>query len=327
MRAPSIEELFLPTTNTQSFAQDPCDPNFITANATRAANCATEFSKLGVDLATFKSGVVNASVLGTTGGNRALLNERANAWTAGFVARPHFVPGMTMAIDWINIKLRDPITSLSLTQVMNACYDTPGSPNNFCALFQRNNEGQVTAFSTPLVNAGAQSFAGAQLDLTYNIPLGNMPLLNKLGLKEGGDYGNLTFDVNGFYTQKHTYEILGVTTPTLGNIGDPKMRFNISGRYRKGPFMLYLQYRHISSGAQDVTLQPSSQQILGVGSYAVWNGSIAYDITPRITAQLVVNNLFNQSPPKYAISLNSGAALGTYDYFGQSFAFKVKVKL
>jgi len=327
VRAPSIGELFLPTTNTQSFAQDPCDPNFIGAKAQRGTNCAAVFSKLGVDLATFKSGVVNASVLGTTGGNQALLNERANAWTAGFVTRPRFIRGLTMAVDWIDIRLKDPITSLTLTQVMNACYDTPDFPNSFCTLFQRNGAGQVTGFSTPLVNAGAQTFAGAQLDLTYNFEVGDVPFIDKLGFKAGGDYGNLTFDVNGFYTQKHTFEILGITTPTLGNIGDPKMRFNISGRYRKGPFMLYLQYRHISSGQQDVTLQPSSQQILGVGAYAVWNGSVSYDITPKITAQLVVNNLFDQSPPQYAISLNAGAALGTYDYFGQSFAFKLKVKL
>ena len=159
--------------------------------------------------------------------------------------------------------------------------------------------------------------------MTYKFKIGDVPL----GLMRGGDYGDLTIDVNGFYTQKHTYEILGITTPTLGNIGDPKMRFNISGRYHKGPFALYLQYRHISSGQQDVTLQASSQQILGVGSYANWNSSISYDITSKITAQIVVNNLFNQAPPIYAISLNAGAALGTYDYFGQSFAFKLKARL
>lgn len=164
VRAPSIEELFLPTTNTQSFAQDPCDPNFINGKANRAANCAKVFGPLGVPLATFKSNVVNASVLGTTGGNQSLLNESANSWTAGFVARPHWVPGLTIALDWINIHLKNPITALTLTQVMDACFDTPGFPNNFCNLFTRDKNGQVVNFSTPLANAGAQEFAGAQLD-------------------------------------------------------------------------------------------------------------------------------------------------------------------
>lgn len=91
--------------------------------------------------------------------------------------------------------------------------------------------------------------------------------------------------------------------------------------------MLYLQARHISSGAQDVTLKPSSQQILGVGSYWVFNSAASYDITKNVTAQLVVNNLFNQDPPQYAITLNAGASLGTYDYLGQSFIFSLKFKL
>lgn len=322
VRAPSIGELFLPTTNTQSFAQDPCDPNFISAKPTRAANCAAVFNALGVNLATFKSGVVNASVLGTTGGNQSLLNERANAWTAGFVARPRFIRGLTMAADWIDIRLRDPITSLSLTQVMNACYDTASFPNDFCNLFQRNGGGQVSGFKTPLVNAGAQNFAGVQLDLSYALELGRIPLISKFAKT-----GSLTLDVNGFYTKTHSFEILGVTTPTVGNIGDPKVRLNVSARYRNGPLMLYLQMRHTSSGAQDVTLQPSSQQILGVGSYEVYNSAISYDITKSLTVQLVVNNLFNTSPPQYAISLSAGAALGAYDYFGQSFAFKLRAKL
>lgn len=327
VRAPSIGELFLPTTNTQSFAQDPCDPNYISGMANRATNCAAVFGALGVPLSTFKSQVVNASVLGTTGGNQDLLNERANAWTAGFVARPSFIPRLSLAIDWIHIGLRDPITSLTLTQVMDACYDASGFPNSFCNLFQRNGAGQVTGFSTPLVNAGAQNFAGAQADLSYNFDVGSLPLISHLGLQEGGDYGNLSFDLNAFYTQKHNYEILGVTTPTLGNIGDPKFRINVSGRYRNGPLMLYLQARHISSGQQDVTLKPTSQQILGVGSYWVWNSAVAFDVSERFTTQLVVNNLFSQKPPPYAISLNAGASLGSYDYFGQSFTFSVKVKL
>ena len=326
VRAPSIEELFLPTTNTQSFANDPCDPNFIGANAQRQKNCAAVFAGLGVPLNTFKSGVVNASVLGTTGGNQNLLNETADAWTAGLVLRPHYVRGLTIAADWINIQLSNPITSLSLTQVMNACYDTSSFPNNFCSLFHRDAGGQIVGFSTPLVNAGAQAFQGLQFDASYGIGVSDLPLINRV-LRRGVDYGTLNFDINGFYEDQHSFTILGVTTPTRGNIGDPKFRMNATTRYKRGPLGLYFQARHVSSGQADVTLQRSSQQIYGVGDYWVFNGSINYDIRKNVTAQLVVNNIFNIDPPQYAISLSSNAALGTYDYFGQSFVFSLKLKL
>lgn len=327
VRAPSIEELFLPTTNTQSFAQDPCDNNFIAGKPNRAANCATAFAGLGVPLTGFKSQVVNASVLGTTGGNTNLLNESANAWTAGFVAKPRFAPRLSLAIDWIDIQLSNPITGLTLTQVMDACYDAASFPNSFCGLFTRNGQGQVTGFQTPLVNAGAQDFAGAQLDASYTLPVNRIPFIGKLGLSTDSDYGALSFDLNGFYEDRHSFTILGVTTPTKGNIGDPKLRINMTTRYRKGRLGLYFNTRYISSGAQDVTLKQSSQQLLGVGDYWVSNASVSYDLTPKIAADLIVSNIFDQDPPYYAITLGGGNALSQYDYFGQAFTFKVRVKL
>ncbi len=95
-------------------------------------------------------------------------------------------------------------------------------------------------------------------------------------------------------------------------------------RYRKGPVMLYLNGRWISEGDANVMLQRSSQSILHVGSYWVWNGAASYDVTQNITAQVSISNLFNQDPPKYAITLATNAALGTYDYFGRAFVFKLK---
>ncbi len=326
VRAPSIGELFLPTTNTGSFAQDPCDPNFINGKSNRAANCAKVFATLGVPLATFKSNVVNATALGTTGGNKDLLNESANAWTAGFVARPHWVPGLTVALDWVNIHLKDPITSLSLTQVMDACFDSPAFPNNFCSLFTRDSGGQVVNFSTPLSNAGAQEFAGAQLDAIYTLSVGDIPFISHVGLRPGGDYGDLTFDLNGFFEEKHNSQILGIVTKTRGNIGDPEWKVNGSVRYRTGPLMLYVNTRYISSGYQDVTLQRSSQQIFGVGNYWVTNGAVSYDLSHNVTAELTVSNLFNQNPPRYALLLGGGTALSTYDYYGQAATFKLRAR-
>jgi outer membrane receptor protein involved in Fe transport len=285
------------------------------------------FGALGVPLATFKSNVVNASVLGTTGGNQNLLNESANSWTAGFVARPHWIPGLTIALDWINIHLKNPITALTLTQVMDACFDAPSlSGNNFCTLFTRDKGGQVVNFSTPLANAGAQEFAGAQLDSVYTVPVGDLPLISHLGLTPGGDYGNLTFDLNGFFESKHNFQILGVVTNTLGNIGDSKWRFNASARYRKGPLMVYVNTRYVSKGDLDVTLQRTAQSVLTVDEYWVTNGAVSYDVNEHLTAEISVSNLFNQNPPRFAETLNANAALATYDYFGQAATFRLKAR-
>jgi outer membrane receptor protein involved in Fe transport len=326
VRAPSIEELFLPTTNTESFAEDPCDPNYINGQGNRAANCAAAFKALGATLSGFKSNVVNASVLGTTGGNPGLQDETANAWTTGFVLRPHWVPHLQIAIDWINIKISNAIESLTLTQVMDACYDTTSFPNSYCNLFTRNSQGQVTSFATPLQNIAAESFSGAQMQSSYSIDINAIPFIDRIHLNPNVNYGNLAFELNAFFENSHSSEILGIVTPTRGNIGDPVWKVNGSVRYRFGPLMVYLNGRYVSPGVQDVTLQRSSQQIYGVGNYWVWNTALSYDITRHITAELSVNDLFAQDPPQYALMLNSSAALSTYNYLGQSFVFTLKAK-
>lgn len=327
VRAPSIEELFLPTSNIQTFAQDPCDPNYINGvTAQRAANCQKAFAALGASLAGFKSNVVNASVLGQTSGNSALQNEKANSWTAGFVLRPHWVPHLTVALDWVNIHLKNPITALSLTQVMDACYDTPSYPNQFCNLFQRNAAGQITGYSLPLQNLGAELFSGAQMQAAYSIDVAKIPYISMLGVHPDGQYGNLTFDLNALFVNEHNNQILGVTTKLRGDIGDPKWKTNGSVRYRLGRFMVYLNGRWVDGGYANVQLQRTSQQLFSVGPYWVWNAAASYDLTQKITAELSVNNLFNQGPPANAYLLGGNSALATYDFFGQAFVMKLKAR-
>ena len=332
VRAPSIEELFLPTTSTNSFANDPCDPNFITsgaAPANRTANCSAAFKALGVNLSSFKSNVVNASVLGETGGNPNLQNEVANSWTAGVVLRPHWVPHLQVQIDWINITLENAITALTLSQVMDACYDAPASsfPNQYCGLFNRNSSGQVTSFSTPLQNIQGEDFAGLQVQADYSIDVNDVPYIHALPFMRGDqDRGNLSFYFGGFYTQKRDNNILGVSTPLVGDIAYPVWKMNGSVRWRRGPWMVYLESRYIGPGSTDVTLARTAAEFEHTGAYWEWNTAVSYDVTKNITALITIDDLFNQNPPPNSYVLGGQAALATYDYMGQRFVFTLRAK-
>ena len=332
VRAPSIEELFLPTTSANSFASDPCDPNFITsgpAAANRATNCAAAFAKLGEPLAGFKSNVVNASVLGTTGGNPGLKNEVANSWTAGVVLRPHWIPHFQLAVDWINIQLENAITSLSLTNVMDACYDAPTSsfPNQYCSLFQRNSTGQVTGYSTPLQNIQGESFAGLQVQSTYSTDVNDLPYIHAVPFMHGdGDHGNLTFNFGGFYNNTFSNTILDVNTPEVGNFGYPVWKMNGSVRWRRGPLMIFLEGRYIGPASSDILLARSAQQYESTGAYWEWNTAVGYDLTKNVTATVSVANLFNQNPPPNSYVEGGQAALATYDYLGQRFVLTLRAK-
>ena len=88
IRAPALTELYLPRSSVFNRASDPCDPTYIDRGehaATRRKNC----TAAGVPQ-DFQSIIVNATQRGTTGGNAELKNEKSDAWTVGFVLRPHW---------------------------------------------------------------------------------------------------------------------------------------------------------------------------------------------------------------------------------------------
>jgi hypothetical protein len=95
----------------------------------------------------FSSQAGNASVRGTSGGNLNLLNEESDTSSWGFVYSPSFnevVDGLQIAVDFIEFDIQNAITTFTLTQVMEACYDATNYPNNsFCESFNRLPSGQL----------------------------------------------------------------------------------------------------------------------------------------------------------------------------------------
>ena len=60
-----------------------------------------------------------------SGGNPGLRHERADSFTYGAVLRPRFLAGLTLAADYVNIRISDPIASLAVTQIAQGCFDNP----------------------------------------------------------------------------------------------------------------------------------------------------------------------------------------------------------
>jgi outer membrane receptor protein involved in Fe transport len=101
-------------------------PTSLTRQATRLANCQETYREYGLpaDVAR-QSNAVRSSVPGTSQGDRNLLNETANAWTAGFVLRPRWIEDFELAVDWIDIRVDDAITTLDANGIASACFDNP----------------------------------------------------------------------------------------------------------------------------------------------------------------------------------------------------------
>jgi iron complex outermembrane receptor protein len=306
IRAPSITELFLPTAQTFSFANDPCDKNFVDQGpvpAQRAANCAASIA--GYNPQTFTSNVVNASALGTTSGNTGLESEIAFSKTFGVVLRPRFVPKLNISVDYIDISLKDAIESLTLTDNLDACYDSSNFPNNpSCTAFTRNAAGQITNFHAGFVNAGLLEFTGIQaaLDYSFELPwsLGSM--------QTSAHY----LDTSRLKSQIATAAPLDIS----GQIGYSKSKGSIDLLYANHGFSWDWQGIFIGPAQFSNQNTPTSQNILGVGAWWLINSTIGMKVTPAFEVRFIVDNVFNKQPPFPAIAGTGGNyAPGTTTYF------------
>lgn len=304
IRAPSVTELFLPSATSFQFANDPCDKNYSDQGldpATRQRNCRAA----GIDPTTFTSNVVNATAQGTTSGNGRLVSEVADSRTYGIVLHPRWVPHLNVSVDYVNIKLDSAIESLTLVQILDACYDSTGYPGDAaCQQFKRNAAGQITSFQAGYVNAGLLDFIGIQAGIEYSFDL---PYA----------IGKMDWRANYLDTRK-LVTVIGSAAPVIynGQLGTPTSKASVEMLYTKGPVSFDWQGIFIGSSLFSNTDTPTSKDYLGVAPWWVFNSTLGYQINKSFKMQLIVDNVFDKEPPFPALAGAQGNfASATSQYF------------
>jgi iron complex outermembrane receptor protein len=301
IRAPAITELFLPSATSNQFANDPCDHNFVdqgTAPATRAKNCAAA----GINTATFTSNVVNATAIGTSSGNPNLQSETADSRTIGIVLRPRWVPKLSATVDYIDIRLTNAIETLTLQQLLYACYDSTSYPGNpSCSAFTRNAAGQITTFHAGYVNAGVLHFQGIQaaLDYTFDLPRALGSLQGRLSYLETRQ---LVSQIGSASPNQYAGQ-LGIAT---GEAGVPTNKGTVDLLYTNGPFSWDWQGIFVGSARFENNDTPTSKDILGVNPWWLINSTIGYDVSKTFKVRLIVDNVFDKQPPFPALAGTGG---------------------
>ncbi len=329
IRAPSVPELFQPRASVNTFAQDPCDPDFIVAGpnpALRRANCQAQVDSLigqgvlpaGFNLADFTSLIVNRSDLGFTGGNPDLNNEKADSWTVGAVFAPEFLPGFEISVDWTSIQINDAIITVSGTQLLNACFDSPGFPNvNACDLFERDSEFQVRNPQLNFLNAAVREFSGLVSNVSYQF--------------EGADLweslpGSFEIFGNFFHVAKHEQEVGGGDLDILaGERFNEKFQFQLNLRYNIDKLSLLWQTRHIGSFVfnRQEGAERRADEFKKVDPIRFHNLTLAYQINDNFGIRTVVNNVFDKRDNFLRAAGSGGNNLNFTDPIGRRFLFSV----
>jgi len=244
VRAPSLADAFTPLgSNFTPAPEDPCALENIQAGTEfREANC----REAGVPL-TFDY-EYNQSLAFQSGGNPDLKPESSDSITLGGVLTPRWVPGFSLSVDYYNITVNDVITSPSVQDVINACYDLPDLNNPFCPLFERN----------PGPGPGP---AGEEVGRILENSLQLVPL-NYAKLKVRGIDVEAAYRTNNFFNLgqldtrfiwTHVLQNDSFLDPTnpgfadqiLKELGDPEDAFNWNTSFKTGKFTFGYQMRFL----------------------------------------------------------------------------------
>jgi outer membrane receptor protein involved in Fe transport len=344
VRAPNVSETAFP--QVPNFAPgftDPCASGQIANNPNRQANCATALGSLlsGLPNVTYSLPVISGS-------NPDLLEESSKSLTVGAVFQPRFVPGLSLSVDYFNIKVDDVIVSLSAQTIANACYDQPNLQNQFCALFTR-------------IPAGPNSPGGFAQGQILENSLIQAPRNFAKRIRRGIDVNaayrarlseDVRLDTNLIYVR--TLKSSNFENPSLpdfenrilGEVGDPKDEFRLDTdlKYRSftfgyrlryiGPaeFSLYEDRNALDSACSPAGCPPNNADFADRDNVpAVWYHDVrfAWDldnlagIGRNYQFYFGIDNLLDRKPPLGIAATGTGPGLvgngAIYDIRGRNF--------
>ncbi|WP_374283216.1 TonB-dependent receptor domain-containing protein [Novosphingobium sp.] len=326
-RAPAITELFAPRTNTFVTVPDLCSTANINAGpvpTVRSANCAAFLAKYPTATPLAAS---LATVPGLSGGNPNLANEKADSFTYGVILRPRFIPGLSVAVDYLSIKLTDPISSLTATNIAQGCFDNtdfntadPANGNQFCSFIRRDPSGQVVVDAlnpgvvTGFVNGKQIRFSGVQAVVDYETSL------DKLGIK-----GTLDLGLDLFHVRNRLTDITGVApSPNHGTVGDPAWQGQLRLRYsnKRWGFSTNINYvgQQLISRTNRGPSPNDTREFDHYDPYTTVDASVFFKVEGGYRLTLSATNVFNRIGQKYYGYYIPGAI---NDPFGRRFSLSV----
>ncbi|WP_345852466.1 TonB-dependent receptor [Shewanella algae] len=318
IRAPNISELFGAPSQTFFRVDDSCridNLNNLADSSTRRKNCAA----LGVPT-DFNDQYDAKSIEGKSSGNRELKPEESTSYTVGLIYQPEFIEGLSMTLDYWNIKIDDAISSIAAQDIIDRCLDsTSGIDNQYCALITRApSSHQITLIQSHSLNVAALEASGVDLDLAYKTDI------------LGGDFSANLIATHllkrrnfSFQDNPSDYEELA------GTLGYADWQANLTLNYKYENWLSYWRTRFVN----DVSLytdkelarnaNPSSN--MQYDDYFISDVAVGYQFDSGITLKFGIDNLFDKDLPYGTTGTTAGSAaydnVGRFYYTSLSYSF------
>ncbi len=363
VRAPNLSNLYATAATTFASITDPCDQpggtnasNNISSGPNRAKNCAAAGIPTTITFTDPASGAtlirpwtnVSPSTLpGVNQGNPNLVPEVGYSFTLGTSYQPHQIPGLTIKVDYYNIRVKNVISGLTGQAIVNRCYDDAGGLSNpFCAAVFRRASSDPVQNNTFLGQTGRTidqsqfTFAQAGNGISFvNQPFNFAALKNK-GIDFDTNYShrfNESASLNVNLTVSYVMDRLSysyITEPDRydrieSTLGDPKWqgRFNVNGKF--GIFDLGYTARYVGkqivSGLSYETffasqgrpaLNPDARPFVYYKPVVYHDARIGINATDKFRFYVGVDNIGNELP---SYDLTGTGADAIYPNIGRFF--------
>ena len=227
-------------------------------------------------------------------GNNSLMPETAKTKTLGFVYNPSSLPGLSLSLDYFDISVKNRISAVSATYVVNQCY--VNNVQTFCDKIKRDpTTGAISNLARGNANMGEMATTGLDIGLNYKFPMTS--------------YGQ--FAVRTDTTYLNSYKVK--STPTSdwvnyeGEWGYNRVKSNISVDWSKGSWSATFGTRYYSgvkTQCWDSTTEcsnPGEKASWGTDvdhkSALIYNDlSVGYATAWKGKVLVGINNIFDKKP-------------------------------
>jgi outer membrane receptor protein involved in Fe transport len=321
VRAPNLNELYAGRVAAISNVVDPCDTfNDATSapivlSATRVANCQ---AALGAAQPSFNQTQFQQQTVGNISqGNPGLDAEAAKTRTIGVVLTPDgALRGLSLTADFYDIDIKKVISRLTIQNVVNQCYDTPGLPAVFCGQVNRAaGTGQLLSVNNSFLNASSELLRGVDVTLGYQTELDRFLAVP----------GAINAKITWAHLYDHNFQQnagAGLDR-RAGQVGDFEDRLDIAAAYQLENLTISWNARMLGEAVADTSQNLGPRADID----AVWyhDAQLNYGFRDgRLSWTLGAKNLFDKQPPIITAPArtneNGGATvLGIYDTRGRFF--------
>ncbi len=346
IRAPSVNELFLPEQENFPQYSDPCNFNSSFRTGPDGAAVAALCQAQGIPASTLPTFTqLNPQARSFVGGNVDLEPETADTYTAGIAwqsqADSVWAQSLSASLDWWSYEIEDVIGSFAVSSIITRCFNQLNSnptydPNNaFCQLFTRStaNFGVQDVLATNQ-NLGGLKREGVDMQVDYGLPL------DAFGADE--KWGSLSLNVLFTYLISAESQET-VTSPwfdRVGTIGQtvasafPEWKGRAVLGWNVGDFLFRYTYRYIDGmdvvNNDAILSSPTVGVRPSVDAYSYHDLSARWTATDNVSVTAGITNLTDEDPPIYTTDAQAGIQSNTdpstYDVLGLRYFMSLTVK-